>query len=84
MDEYKEVIGAFPRDGFKDQFLQIMCGLCDFKPETTYDNLVFDFGVEYGIDGKGTGKEEFAKKRVPHTWSHTLYPAIAACDKYEE
>ncbi|KAH7372165.1 metal dependent phosphohydrolase [Cadophora sp. MPI-SDFR-AT-0126] len=84
VDEYKEVIRAFPRAGFSDQFLQIMCGLCAFKPETTYDNLVADFGSVYGMDGNGTGKEEFAKNRVPHTWPRTLYPAIAACDKYEE
>ncbi|KAF8866150.1 hypothetical protein BDZ45DRAFT_780764 [Acephala macrosclerotiorum] len=37
VDEHKEVIKAFPRDGFQEQFLQIMCGLCAFKPETTYD-----------------------------------------------
>lgn len=84
IDEFREVSGAFPRDGFSDQFLQIMCGLCASKPETTYDNLVSDFGSVYGLDGKGTGKEEFASKRVPHTWPRTLHPAINACDKYLE
>jgi hypothetical protein len=84
VEEYKEVIGAFPRDGFKDQFLQIMCGLCEYKPETTYDNLVFDFGCVYGTDGKGTDKKEFAEKRLLYTWPQTLYPAIAACEKYRD
>jgi hypothetical protein len=59
-----------------------MCGLCDFKPET-YHNLVLDFGIEYGVDGNDTGKEEFARKHVPNTWRHTLHPAIIACEKHE-
>lgn len=84
VDEYKEIASAFPRTGFQEQFLEIMCGLCALKPETTYDNLVFDFGCKYGLDGKGKDKEEFAKARVPHTWPHTLYPAIAACEQYED
>lgn len=49
VDEYKEVIQAFPRAGFSDQFLQIMCGLCALKSETTYDNLVADFGCVFTL-----------------------------------
>lgn len=76
VDEYKEIVGAFPRFGFKDQFLKIMCGLFALKPETTYHNFVGDFSSEYGIDGKGTAKEEFAKDRLASTFPHhpTSFP----------
>jgi len=84
VDEYKAIVGAFPRLGFKDQFLEIMCGLCAMKPETTYDNFVGDFGAEYGIDGRGTGKEKFVKDRQESTFPHTLLPSLIACGKYDD
>lgn len=84
VDEYKEIVGAFPRLGFKDQFLEIMCGLCAYKPETTYDNFVADFGCEFGIDGKGTGKEQFAKDRRATTFPHTLLSSLIECGKYDD
>jgi hypothetical protein len=61
VDEYKEVVQAFPRLGFKDELIKIMCGLCHDKPETTHDNFVSMFGMEYGLDGKGRDREEFTK-----------------------
>jgi hypothetical protein len=81
VEENKEIVDAFPRLGFKEQFLEIMCGLCAFKPGTAFDNFVGDYGVEYGLDGKGTGKDEFAKKRLEFGSPRVFYPAIGA---YEE
>lgn len=84
VEEYKEIVTAFPRIGFRTQFLEIMCGLCAFKPETTYDNFVSDFGVEYGVDGKGKGKEEFADARRATTFPYTLWKTLQACKEYED
>ncbi|OAQ64932.1 metal dependent phosphohydrolase [Pochonia chlamydosporia 170] len=61
-EEYKEIVAAFPRAGFKNAFIDMMCGLCKYKPDTTYDNFVGQIGKQHGLDGKGNGKDEFAKK----------------------
>ncbi|KAI1397287.1 hypothetical protein F4819DRAFT_490682 [Hypoxylon fuscum] len=61
-DEYREVVAHFPLAGFgPDGVKEIMCSLCRDKPETTYDNFVSAFGLAYGIDGKGEGREEYRK-----------------------
>ncbi|KAK5049006.1 hypothetical protein LTR84_005428 [Exophiala bonariae] len=83
VDEFKAIVGAFPRLGFKDQFIGIMCGLCAYKPETTYDNFVGEWGCEFGLDGKGTGKEEYAKNRLASTFPRTLLPTLIALAEYE-
>lgn len=62
VDEYREVIKALPRQGFKENLIGIMCGLCRDKKQTTFDNFVSDFGKIYGLDEKGEGKEEWAKE----------------------
>ncbi|KAL6690907.1 metal dependent phosphohydrolase [Trichoderma pleuroticola] len=60
VEEYHAVVKLFPRAGFNYEGLKdVMCGLCREKPETTYDNFVGFFGRKWGIDGKGTGAEEF-------------------------
>lgn len=79
IDEHEEIVATFPRIGFKEQFLQIMCGLCALKPNTTYNNFVGDYGCEYGLDGKGTDKEKFAKDRSENKMA-TL-KAITACEE---
>jgi hypothetical protein len=83
-EENQEIVDAFPRLGFKEQFLDIMCGLCALKPSTTYDNFVGDYGVEYGLDGKGTGKEEFARKRLASRSPHVIFPVIGAAEDNRE
>lgn len=83
VEENKEIVDAFPRLGFKEKFLDIMCGLCALKPGTTYDNFVGDYGAEYGLDGKGTGKEEFASKRLEHSSPRVFYPVIGAYEQDE-
>ncbi|KEF55374.1 uncharacterized protein A1O9_08124 [Exophiala aquamarina CBS 119918] len=84
VDEYREVVRAFPRLGFKDQFLDIICVLSALKPGTTYDNFVNDFGCEFGTGGKGAGKEEFAKHRIASTFPHTLLSSLIATEKYDD
>jgi hypothetical protein len=62
-DEWKAVVRAFPRREFApDGFKGIICGLCARKPKTTFDNFVGQFGLRFGYDGKGTGREEYAAK----------------------
>ncbi|KAF4968539.1 hypothetical protein FSARC_4106 [Fusarium sarcochroum] len=62
LDEYKAVTKVFPRTGFTFEGLKgLMCGLCRDKPETTYDNFVGRFGLNYGLDGNGKDKEKFAE-----------------------
>ncbi|KAI1451494.1 hypothetical protein F4805DRAFT_451291 [Annulohypoxylon moriforme] len=63
VEEYKAVLNAFPFKGFgKEGLKEIMCGICREKPETTYDNFVGGFGARFGVDGKGTGAEEFKQE----------------------
>ena len=76
VDEYREVIKAYPRIGFLEQTEGILCGLCKTKPETTYDNFVGDFGVAH-VDGY---KEEWQKRRM----NNYLAAAVKACEKYED
>lgn len=62
-EEYRTVTKLFPRSGFTYEGLkQVMCGICASKPNTTYDNFVGEFGVQFGIDGEGSGKDEFAQE----------------------
>ncbi|KAI1341648.1 hypothetical protein F5Y15DRAFT_413578 [Xylariaceae sp. FL0016] len=61
--EYREVTSHFPLAGFgREGCKEILCGLCGERPGGTYDNFVGWFGVECGVDGKGTGKEEYKRK----------------------
>lgn len=83
VEENQEIVDAFPRLGFKESFLGIMCGLCEFKPETTYDNFVGDYGVVFGVDGKGKGKEEFRKGREALSSPKVFFLAIGASEGEE-
>ncbi|KAK3066317.1 hypothetical protein LTR53_017385 [Teratosphaeriaceae sp. CCFEE 6253] len=53
--EWDAIVAEFPRHGFRDGVVEIMCGLCRTKPETTYDNFVADFGdaLVEGYSSKG-------------------------------
>ncbi|OTA97224.1 hypothetical protein M434DRAFT_41229, partial [Hypoxylon sp. CO27-5] len=43
--EYREVVRHFPLAGLGTENMKItLCGLCREKPETTYDNIVGQFG----------------------------------------
>ncbi|KEF56866.1 uncharacterized protein A1O9_07056 [Exophiala aquamarina CBS 119918] len=83
IDEYKEVVTAFPRAGFKEEMVGIMCGLCRDKKETTFDNFVSQFGVVEGLDGKGTGREEYQKELEAHNLRNMLLGGLDACKEFE-
>ena len=59
-DEFRDVIRAYPRIEFWEQTVEILCGLCRSKPETTYENFVGDFG-RARVEGY---EEEWEKRRV--------------------
>lgn len=84
VDEYKEVVRAFPRAGFKEDMISVMCGLCRDKKETTFDNYVCDFGLNEGYDGKGTGKEEYRAAFEKSKVRDMMFAGLAACEQYEK
>ncbi|KAF2187354.1 hypothetical protein K469DRAFT_570351 [Zopfia rhizophila CBS 207.26] len=42
--EWEQIAIEFPRQGLKGYFRDVMTGLCRFKPDTTYQNFVGDYG----------------------------------------
>jgi hypothetical protein len=62
VEEFREIARAFPYVGFGlESTKAILCGLCRDKPVATFDNFVGGFGREFGLDGKGGGREEYEK-----------------------
>jgi hypothetical protein len=45
--EYDQITKEFPSKGQKALFMDVAIHLCQFKPETTYDNIIGDFGDKY-------------------------------------
>jgi hypothetical protein len=45
--EYDRITKEFPSKGQKALFMDVAIHLCQFKPETTYDNIIGDFGDRY-------------------------------------
>ncbi|KAG9771666.1 hypothetical protein ABEF93_000575 [Exophiala dermatitidis] len=83
VDEYKEVVAAFPRLGFKDDLVNILCGLCRDKPATTLDNFVSEYGKLYGLDGKGGGCAEWWEKCEENNIAKRLMGGLTACEQWE-
>ena len=83
-DEYKAIVQAYPREGFKEDLIDIMCGLCREKKETTFDNFVSEFGRKRGLDGKGTGKEKFIKECDERSLFEAMMQGIDACAELEK
>ena len=42
--EFREIIHAYPRLGFKEELREIICGLCRSKPQATFDGFTADYG----------------------------------------
>lgn len=81
LEEYLAVTNAFPRGSFNRQGLkEIMCGLCQRKPETTYDNFVGLFGRKYGYDGNGKGREEYTNLWEENQVAEILLQGLDAVD----
>lgn len=83
VDEYKEIVGAFPRLNFRKGIVHIFCGMCRDKPEVTIDNFVSDFGKKYGFDGQGAGKDEFAKLCEEKNLLNWLEKGLKTLEEYE-
>ncbi|KAH9893725.1 hypothetical protein F4778DRAFT_748322 [Xylariomycetidae sp. FL2044] len=81
-EEYKAVEAQFPFAGFGvEGCKKILCGLCRDKPETTYDNFMASFGMEYGVDGKGEGKEAYKKAWEENQMGPNLLASLAQLEE---
>ncbi|KAK5698319.1 hypothetical protein LTR17_023761 [Elasticomyces elasticus] len=65
IEEYDAIVAKYPRQGFRNGFKEVMCGLCKTKPETTFDNFVADFGDQF-VEGY-TSKGHRASERIMAT-----------------
>src|SRR5580692_8868052 len=46
-DKQGAILAEFPRLALKNKFKECLCNIARRKPETTFDNIVRDFGVRY-------------------------------------
>ena len=46
-EQIARIVAEFPRLDMKRNFTKAVCGLCEQRPETTYDNFARDFGVRF-------------------------------------
>lgn len=84
LDEYRAVMKLLPRAGFTaDGMTHLMCGICRDKGAATFDNFVGDFGVQFGLDGAGTGKEAFTKAREDANVVKLLLGGLNALEKLD-
>lgn len=49
------IVAEYPRAGFREGVIEILCGFCKTKPETAYDNFVAEVGEVFieGFSEKG-------------------------------
>lgn len=80
-EEFREISRAFPRLQFADEFKEIFCGLCRDRGRYTFDSTVVHYGMEWGYDGKGNGKEEFNKMVQDAQRAKTLYSVMSSIDR---
>jgi len=45
--ELEEILDAYPRLQFKQQFTRAVCRICETRPDTTFDNFARDFGERF-------------------------------------
>jgi len=83
VEEYKAVAALFPRVGFKDELVQIMCGLCRDKASTTFDNFVGEFGLQYGLDGNGTDKEKYKQEWDENRTLPKMQASMGALEEFK-
>lgn len=46
-EQMARIVAEFPRLEMKQRFTNAVCGLCERRPETTYDNFARDFGARF-------------------------------------
>ncbi|KAH7905754.1 hypothetical protein BJ138DRAFT_1164156 [Hygrophoropsis aurantiaca] len=76
VEEFKEVVRAFPRAGYREEIPRNTCAMCVEKPETTYDNAVGELGLKLGVEGY---KEKWEHNRM----SDMLLGSLEMCEQYE-
>ena len=76
VEEYKEIIKAYPRCNMINELNEIFCGLCENKPETTYDN----FAAAYGIRGVEGYKEKMEQNNI----LTMLEQSLRKCEEFEK
>lgn len=80
-EEFQEISNAFPRMHFAEEFKEIFCGLCWDRQRYTFDSGVVEYGLEWGYDGEGTGKEEFQKVVEDTQRAKKLYAVMTSIDQ---
>lgn len=84
VEEYRTITEAFPRGAFNRNGLKkTLCGLCQKKPETTYDNFVGLFGRDFGYDGEGMGRKEYAHAWEENQVTNSLLRGLDALDELD-
>jgi hypothetical protein len=63
--------------------VDILCGFCRDKQDTTFDNFVSDFGKIYGLDGKGAGKEEWVTLCEEKSIAKGLMRGLEGCKQWD-
>jgi hypothetical protein len=46
-EQIARIVAEFPRLDMKQRFTQAVCGICERRPETTYDTFARDFGERF-------------------------------------
>ncbi|HEY5781591.1 MAG TPA: hypothetical protein VIT66_06970 [Lysobacter sp.] len=46
-EQIARIVAEFPRLEMKERFTKAVCGLCERRPESTYDNFARDFGERF-------------------------------------
>ncbi|PHH67647.1 hypothetical protein CDD83_6482 [Cordyceps sp. RAO-2017] len=83
-DEWRAVVALFPREGFADEFVGFLCGLCRDKPATTYDNIVGHFGLVYGLDGRGAERDDYTRRWRENLFPYGVMPALRSLEDAEQ
>ena len=82
-EQFIAVSKLFPRDGFKESMVGALCCACKEKPRTTFDNFCMEFGMTYGYDLQGTGKEEYATMVAENAFAPKLMSALDGLLEWE-
>lgn len=84
VQEYRAVTKRFPRGTFSREGLKrTICGLCQRKPKTTYDNIAGSFGRSFGYDGQGLGQKEYAQNWEENQVAGILLRGLDALDQLD-
>jgi hypothetical protein len=84
VEEFREILQLYPRLDFKNEIRQLFCHMCQEKDlSVVAANFVAEYGLEYGYDAKGQGKEEFCEKMAEAGFVKGLEKALDDTVQYE-